>query len=432
MMNFLTFKRGKEILEYPQPAALFEGNAFLPQTAFIPISLTKKNKSIPLVMRGESVREGQLIARGIGKSDVNVYSSIPGMVYDFIDFDLPDGGFIQSIAIKLEGSFDILGRTTAHYSWRESAASELLRTIDFAGIINTAFSDNKSLACQLRAALKAEPPTEKSICINLFDKDPSCGLDSVLFDTFYNETAEGIGIIAKIIEAAHIICMHHCGKNEQAKLEKIATVCNNCEVEFIKPSYNYPFVENFRPPKNAEVFWIDVPTAIYTYEAVTANNPITASYVLISGKAVNEPKVLKARIGTPIGSLIEECGGFKTQPEHIILNGLMSGYSINNLDIPVTKNLKSIHIPSKDTIKTYTRSECINCGLCFNSCPLYLEPKKMVKAIENNRLDSEIIKQIHICKGCSCCSATCPARIPLSSIIGTARENLKQGRIYEA
>lgn len=426
MTNFLTFKRGKEILEYPLPAAPFEGNAFLPQTAFIPISLTKKNKLTPLVMRGEFVREGQLIARGTGKTDVNAYSSIPGVVYDFIDFDLPNGELIQSIAIKLEGSFDILGKTAAHYSWRESAASELLRTIDFAGIINTAFSNNESLACQLRTTLKTDSSAGKSLCINFFDKDPSCGLDSVLFDTFYNETAEGIGIIAKIIEAEHIICMHHCGKNEQAKLEKIAAVCSNCEVEFIKSSYNYPSVENFRLPKNTEVFWLDVPTAIYTYEAVKTNNPVTASYVLISGKAVNECKVLKVRIGTPIGSLIEECGGFKVNPEHIILNGLMSGYSINNLDIPVTKNLKSIHVPSKDTIKSYARSECINCGLCFNSCPLYLEPKKIVKAIEDNCLDSKIIKQINMCKGCSCCSATCPARVPLSSIIGAARENLKQ------
>ncbi|WP_029409847.1 SLBB domain-containing protein [Treponema pedis] len=425
MTDFLTFRRGKELLEYPHSSTVLEGNAFLPQIAFIPISYGGKKVPEPLVLRGEFVREGQMIARGSGIGAVNAYSSIPGIVYDFVGFDLPDGRTIHSVAVKLEGSFDILGKPAANYSWKNSASSELLHAIDFAGVLNTASTTGEALAYQLRSAIKSGG---KSVCINLFDKDPSCGLDAILFDTFYNEVAEGIGIAAKILNASTVVCIHKFGKNDKAKLEKISEACGNAAVEFIKASPCYPFIRNSIPKKNADSLWLDISTALQTYEAVRTNNPITASYVLISGKAVNEPKVLKARIGTPIGNLIEECGGFKSNPEHIILNGLMCGFSIDNLDIPVTKNLKSIHICGKETVKHYSPSECINCGLCFNSCPLYLEPKKIVKAIESGNINDEIIKQISLCKKCSCCSSCCPARIPLSAIIAETREQLKRER----
>lgn len=427
MTNFLIFKRSKEILEYHSPVAKFEGNAFLPQVAFIPISIGEKYRHVPLVMRGETIREGQIVARGLGAGAVNIYSSIPGIVGNAVTFDLHNIGILQAIPVRLEGSFDILGRTVANYSYREIGASELLHAIDYAGVINTSSTNYESLAFQLREALNAGNSTKKKVYINLFDKDPSCGLDSILFDEFYKEVADGISIIAKILDTQQVVCIHKFSKYDIKKKEAIMNACTNCQVEFVNANKFYPFLKNYSSRKKQEQFWIDVPAALYTCEVSKTNNPITSSYVLISGKAINESKVLRVRIGTPIGSLIEECGGFKINPDHIILNGLIHGYSVNNLDIPITKTLKSIHISGKDTLKNYTRTECINCGRCFNSCPIYLEPKKIVKAIENNSVNSEIIKQMQMCNGCSCCSATCPARIPISSIIKSEYEKLIKG-----
>lgn len=431
MTDFLTFKRGREVLEYPKLSASFEGNAFLPPRAFIPIAVGTKSDPEPLVMRGESVKEGQIIARTEGPFSIGIYSSIPGILYDFVNFSLPNGKKIYSAAVILEGSFDILGRPSADYSWKEASYSEIINAITYAGIINTAHSSNIPLAYQIRNSLKKGPA---DIYINLFDNDPSSGLDSILFDNFFEKVADGLGIIAKILNAASVTCIHKLSKAELPKLEKISASCEAfCNVKFINASNSYPLVQNNYLKNEGNIFLIDIPTAIYTYEVVRTNKPITAVYVLITGKAVNEPKVLNVRIGTPIGSLIEECGGFKTKPEQIILNGLVGGLSIDSLDIPVTSTLKSIHILGKESVKKHSSSECINCGLCFNSCPLYLEPKKIVRyiesigSIERENLDSDILKQIEICTGCACCSACCPARIPLSALIVDAAAKLKKG-----
>lgn len=91
-----------------------------------------------------------------------------------------------------------------------------------------------------------------------------------------------------------------------------------------------PLFKNYFANKE-NPFLIDIPTAMYTYEVVRTNNPITSVYVLVTGKAINEPKVLNVKIGTPIGNLIEECGGFKTVPAQIILNGLIGGISADTL-----------------------------------------------------------------------------------------------------
>lgn len=425
MTEFLRFKRGKEILEYPKISASFEGNAFLPQRAFIPIAFDSKKPPEPIVMKGETVKEGQMIARTEEPFSVGIYSSIPGIVYDFVDFTLPGGRCIHTAAVKLEGAFDILGRPAADYPWRSSSYSEIIQAIGYSGILNTADISTTPLIYRIRNSLKKG---EADIYINLFDKDPSSGLDSILFDGFFEEVAEGLGIMAKILNAASLTCIHKLMKNDHYKLEKISEVCSPfCKIKFINASNDYPFVQNNYFENKENPFLIDIPTAIYTYEVVRTNNPITSVYVLVTGKAVNEPKVLKVKIGTPIGNIIEECGGFKTMPAQIILNGLIGGFSVDSLDIPVTSTLKSIHIPGKDSIKKHSTDNCINCGLCFNSCPLYLEPKKIVMSVERSDLNEDILKQIEICSGCACCSACCPSRIPLCSIILETSKKIKKG-----
>lgn len=425
MTEFLRFKRGKEVLEYPKLPASFEGNAFLPQRAFIPIAFDSKKHPETLVMKGETVKEGQIIARTAQPFSVGIFSSIPGILYDFVDFTLPDRKLIHAAAVKLEGVFDILGRPSADYPWRTSSNSEIIRAIDYSGILNTANLSAVPLIYQIRNALKTG---EADIYINLFDKDPSSGLDSILFDNFFEDVAEGLGIMAKVLNASSLTCIHKLNKKELGKLEKISETCEPfCKVKFINASNDYPFVKNNYFENKENPFLIDIPTAMYTYEVVRTNNPITSVYVLVTGKAVNEPKVLKVKIGTPIGNLIEECGGFKTMPAQIILNGLIGGLSADSLDIPVTSTLKSIHIPGKDSIKKHSIEECINCGLCFSSCPLYLEPKKIVRAIETDDLNEDILKQINICSGCACCSAGCPSRIPLCFIILEMSKKIKKG-----
>ncbi len=426
MTEIISLKRGGELLEYPKISASIEGNAFLPQKAFIPVQYADIQKTELLVSKGDYVREGQVIARSSDVYSASVHASIPGRFYDLIKFDLPGGKPLYAAAVQLGGSFDILGKPSEAYPWRDTPPADLLRAIDRSGLLNTGNKKKVSLAADIRAALTRKAG---SVCINLFDSDPSCSLDSILFDRFYEKPAEGTAVLAKVLNASSVICIYKAGSVSRERREKIASICSFSEVEFIKVPDMYPVTEHFVSKAIQNSLCIDIPTAIYTYDTVTSNAPVTDVYVLISGKAVNESKVLKAKIGTPVGSLIEECGGFMMKPEYIVINGLMNGFIIDNLDMPVSKFLKSICIFGKETVKPFAIHECINCGLCFNVCPLYLDPKQIVKAVEKNITDGEISKFIQMCRGCGCCSAVCPARIPLSAVITGAKERLAKGSL---
>ncbi len=418
MTNYLVFKRGREHLEYSKEIAEYEGNAFLPQRVFIPLSYNENYLANPLVSPGEPVKEGQLLIRSNKSNSVSVHSSVPGILYNFVKFDLPDGKVLHTAAVKLEGSFDILGKRLPNYSWRESPPQELIRIIDDAGVLNTALPSASSLSYDLRKAVKANKST---LCVNFFDNDPSCGLNSVLLSSELDKILEGACMLAKILDAKKIICIHKMKRDGLKKLERISELWPNAEISFVKASNAYPSMIRFSKKQREDMLFVDIPSLIYAYEAVKTDQPLTSIFVLIGGDALNETKVLKVRIGTPLGCLVEECGGFKIQPEHIILNGLIRGISVSNLDMPVTKKIKSIHFLGKERIKPHSISACINCGLCFNSCPHFLDPKKILRHIERGEITDEILDAIEICKGCSCCSAVCPARIPLASIIADAK-----------
>ena len=146
------------------------------------------------------------------------------------------------------------------------------------------------------------------------------------------------------------------------------------------------------------------------------------TYLLLTGKTLEHAKVVKVRIGTPIGHLIEECGGFKSKNTHIILNGLLRGTLVDSLDLPAGKGIKSIHAVGKDIDIQQQLEECGHCGQCLRNCPAYIDTIDTVRRIQKKRYDAETMRSIALCSGCGCCSAVCPVRIPLRTIITSAAE----------
>ena len=84
------------------------------------------------------------------------------------------------------------------------------------------------------------------------------------------------------------------------------------------------------------------------------------------------------------------------QAYDIVINGLLSGYKVENSNVCITNNIRSVFVVKPIRCKT---QECINCGNCLNYCPVGADPKtgyKMEKCIK-----------------CGLCSYICPANINL-------------------
>lgn len=424
MTRFIRFKRSYEHIRFEAPVLLHSGNAFLPTTALVPLQQNEGTSAVPVVTAGERVREGQLLARGSAPDSVNVHAPIPGLLKEIRTVSLPDGKRGQAAVISLSGSFDILGRKQEQFPWRLSPESEILRVLEEKGVINT-FDNPVPLVPMLRAAKKSGPAV---LAIRLFDYDPTCQLDSWLAAEQLRTVLEGTAILAKSIDAKTVYLVHDngAGKGPDAKL--VEELFGERKVTVLLGDKRYPSgnVRRFTLLlKEKAPVLIDPVTALSAYEAVVNNQPVLQRYVAISGPALGSPAILKVRVGTPIGDIIEECGGFKTDPARIAVNGLLTGTAVYDLDTPVTKYTKSLHIMDWETCPSYTVRECIHCGRCLQVCPVSIDPMRVVYGIKRLKMEPAVLKSIAACQFCGCCAIVCPSRIPLHQIIREAATRQK-------
>ncbi len=424
MMRFIRFKRSFEIIRFDSPELDFTGNAFLPSTALVPLIQHAGVPSTPVISAGDRVTEGQLIARGSGSDSSNIHASIPGIVTEFRTVSLPDGSRSQAAVIQLSGSFNILGRKVENFLWRYAPESEILRVLEDKGVINT-FEAPVPLVGRLRESIKIGSP---KLIIRLFDYDPTCQLDSYLSKNNLTTILEGGALIAKCLNAVSVHLVYDDNKWEGPANAQLEEIFQKRRIFLVKGGGRYPSgnTRQFRDMiKEKNAIMIDPVTAISAYEAVVLNQPVLHRYMVVTGPALDSPKIIKVRIGTPIGDIIEECGGFRSDPSRIVVNGLLTGNAVFDLDTPVTKYTKSLHIMDFETCPTYTVRECIHCGRCLHVCPVALDPMGVVTGIKTEQHTPAVLSSIAACQYCGCCAIVCPSRIPLHHIIREASTRLK-------
>ncbi len=402
----------REVLETSSKTSKFFGNAFLPKKAFVPIGYKDEPDVFFNVYKASKVREGQLIARGDDASSfAYIHSPIPGIVTDFRDFELKNGKVLKTMEISLEGSFDILGKERKCNEWQSLSKEELAYKIERAGILNTSSRIVKPLSITLKDAREKHID---NIATTLCDFYPSQSLDVFLGEERVKQVVEGALIACRIIEAKKIVIFHNITSKKKllAYSEMLRSLCGELSFELKRIKKMYPLHMQLKP-----CVFIDGSTATYVYESVSYDLPLTSIYLSLQGSLIPEPKIFRVKIGTPISNLVEECGQLKKAPRGFIINGLTSGYAIKDWDVPITKEMKSIHIVSKEMLNFYDEMDCINCGKCFNACPCHLDPIGMFRAIKKKAISPSILSSIKKCDGCSCCSIVCPARINLSKVI---------------
>ena len=153
------------------------------------------------------------------------------------------------------------------------------------------------------------------------------------------------------------------------------------------------------------------------YDAVAHKKPILERYVAVGGSAVKNPQIMKARIGTRISELIEQCGGFSERPERIITGSPLSGNEVMYLDEPVGKTCYAIVAMSKAPASKNFKQNCINCGECRTVCPVGLDPQNIYKRVKAYEIDNVLTTGCH---GCGCCRIVCPSALPLMENIREA------------
>lgn len=421
MMDLVRFKRGQQHAQYFRLDPHFEGNTFFPHSVLVPLAFQTQASSTPLVYAGDFVHEGQLIARADNSTSVNVHAPVPGRVSELVETQYANGQAFRGMRICTGGRFDFLGKNRPPYPWKDGTQTQLVQFFDTAGLVATV-NDTISLAQVIKNAQEKGIVT---LTVVLYDKDPTCTLDSFLARQFTREVAVGIECIARSMNAKHIVIETRAEKKDKAIFDTIGSVITDRDIAHLVASQSYPTKTESIHLAEEHAVVIDAVTALSVYESVRCNQPMLTTYVLVTGKSIAGAAVTKVRIGTPVSHLIEEVGGLTGSNTHIITNGLLRGSLVDSIDFPVGKGIKSIHVVGKDVEIQTQLGECGHCGQCLRSCPAYIDPIGVVRHIQKKRYTAEVQHALSVCNGCACCSAVCPARIPLSAIIKSASQ---QGR----
>ena len=158
----------------------------------------------------------------------------------------------------------------------------------------------------------------------------------------------------------------------------------------------------------------NVATAAAIYDAVTEGKPLTHRNVTITGGAIERPMNVNAPIGTPVEHLIKMAGGFKTQPQRLLMGGPMMGNPQYDLTAPMFKGTNCIlALTDAEAAIQDTEQTCLRCGRCVNACPMHLMPLYMHMYAEKRAWHELEGYNIMDCMECGSCNYICPARIPL-------------------
>ena len=425
MKGLKTFKMGgvhppgKKYLSENKPIK----NAVISNLSVVALSQQLGSPSECIVKPGDEVREGMLIGKSTGFISANIHSPVPGTVKEISDIYLANGMTSRAVVIEMEGEFDRLGKEESKTSWDNLSSKELIEIIDSSGIVGLG-------GATFPANVKFSLPKGKKaeyLVINGVECEPYLTADHRLMIEKSDQIIEGIKIIASIIKPEKLAIGIEANKPDAIEVMKEAALRADLSLDVVGLEVKYPqgdekqllkAITNREVPSGALPIEIgcvvsNVGTVHAIYEAVVLGKPLIERVVTVSGGAIKNPQNLKVRIGTPISSLIEECGGFTEKPVKVVVGGPMMGFTIYDLDTPVTKGTSGVLALTSKEVKGAAQTACISCGRCIAACPMGLNPTTLFKYIDHTDYDSAESIGLMDCKECGSCGYVCLARIPL-------------------
>lgn len=392
-------------------------DAYVSSSVYIPLSDDEDTEGSPLIEPNTRVSEGEVLSH---KSvlDAAVHCSVPGILTEYKNVSTSDGKVRKAAVIQTGGVFSYMGKKRTVKDYSNFTPAELCSALSSKGVLNT-FAKPYSLGKKLYKMVGENPEPFKALGVRLFNEDPSCCCDASLSNSFPKEIAEGAQIISKILRCETIVFYY----------EKRLGDSGIKDFEFSKKTAYVPVNLSSYPAgtedmlketakKNGKIpvpdFFVDAFTAYNVYRAIAYDEPILSRLVQVSGDAIKKSQLFWVRLGTPLDSLVKECGGLVAAPYKIVINGLINGIAVSDSKIPVTQNIFSISVLSKKSVSDQSQINCIRCGRCHLACPKGLHPDRLFSAYTYHTAITETMrKSIALCSNCGACSTVCPSRIPL-------------------
>ena len=382
----------------------------------------------PVVAKGDTVKVGTVLAGADGFVSVPVHSSVSGRVSK-IDAVVDASGYRRpAIFVDVEGdeweeSIDRSDAVVPLAGRPDLTAESIVAKIREAGIVGMG---GATFPCHVKLT---PPKGTKAECvvINAVECEPYLTADHRLMLEKPEEILIGTSLIMKAVGVDRgYIGIERNKPDAIALLQEKAKAYPHIEIVPLQVKYPQGGEKQLiaavtgrevpAPPAlpiHVGVIVQNVGTTFAIYEAVMKNKPLFERVITVTGKNLQTPSNLLARIGTPMSQLIEECGGLPDDTGKVIGGGPMMGKALQHLDVPVCKGSSGLLLLSERESRRTAPQPCIRCAKCVSACPMGLEPYLLATASSLRKWDVAEENGITSCIECGSCQFTCPSFRPI-------------------
>ena len=393
----------------------------------------------PIVKKGDEVKVGTLLAEAGGFVSAPIYSSVSGKVSK-VDVALDASGTRRmAVYVDVEGdeweeNIDRSSTLVKLSNRPELDSKTIIEKVKNAGIVGMG---GATFPCQVKLS---PPPGSKAECviINAVECEPYLTADHRLMLEHPEEILVGLQLIMKAVD----VKKGYIGI-ENNKPDAIALMTEKAKdyegIEIVPLKVKYPqggekqlidaVIGRQVPappaiPINVGAVVQNVGTAFAIYQAVMKNKPLIDRIITVTGKSLQQPSNLLARLGTPFQQLIDECGGLPEDTGKIIGGGPMMGKALLSLDIPMTKGSSGLLIMNEKETRRSLPQPCIRCAKCVNVCAMGLEPYLLSKMCAMEDWEGAEKNGIVSCIECGSCQYTCPSNRPLLDMVRVGKSTV--------
>ena len=416
----------------------------VPDVVRIPLQQHIGAPTKPCVTPGDAVKKGQMVGEPTAFVSAPVHSSVSGKVVEIAPYPHIFGVDVPCVVIEND----------KQETWSESVSpdgisdeeldrlsvEEIKKRVKECGLVGMG-------GATFPTHVKISPPPNKPIdtfIANGCECEPYLTADHRLMVEHPKEILLGIKLLARCVNAKRVIVAIEDNKPEAIKSmkEALGALGLGFEIKVLRTRYPQGAEKQLIKaltgrevppppglPMDVGCLVQNVGTCRAAYWACKSFMPLIERVLTVTGDGVEEPKNLLARIGTPIGFLLEHCR-IKPTARKVVMGGPMMGLAQWSDEVVVNKGTSGILVLQESG--PWEHGPCIRCGRCVEVCVIGLVPSAISVAVEAGDYDAADAENVLDCIECGCCTYICPSRRPIVQWVKQAKSVLIPRKKAEA
>ncbi|HEY5807584.1 MAG TPA: electron transport complex subunit RsxC, partial [Povalibacter sp.] len=322
-------------------------SASIPDELVIPLDQHAGDAAIPLVTPGDAVLLGQPIAQPGSELSAWLHSPVSGTIAA-IESRPTTQHVAPCIVIRNDGRDTPYG--TAPVDFQSLSPAALCEHIARGGIVGlggATFPTNVKLG-------QASGRQNLHLLLNGAECEPWISCDDALMREHAADIIFGAGVLRHALGAAKCTIAVEDDVPEAVAALRTAAAGSDIAVAVVWSIYPaggerqliYAVTGNEVPsgglPSDIAVICQNVGTAAAAARWLRDGQPLISRIVTVTGSGVREPGNLEMRIGTPVATLIADCGGYADTATQLIMGGSMMGLALTNDTLPAVKGTNCV------------------------------------------------------------------------------------------